>query len=137
MRKAVTRAMDALTAALGTPVAVALSIGLVVGWIVGGFTWPGGHLDNTYQLILNSPTTSVAFIMGFVIQATQNRDSRANQTKMDAQARVLINLAAVHVDDLTQAEWDDVIELQNLIAIEDEPQAKIKSEQERVRGRRS
>lgn len=133
MRKAVTRALDVFTAALGTPVSVVLSIALVVAWLVAGFFWPGGHLDNTFQLILNSPTTSIAFIMGFVIQATQNRDARANQTKMDAQGRVLIHLAALNLDRLTQAEWDDVIELQNLIGIEDEPDSKIREEQERVR----
>src|ERR1700751_1846783 len=74
-----------------------LAIALVVLWAVSGpvFDW-----SDTWQLVLNTGTTIVTFLMVFVIQNTQSRDTQAMQLKLDELIRVnkmarnsLINLA--------------------------------------------
>ena len=65
---------------LGHPVAFVLAILIIVGWAITGpiFQW-----SNTWQLIINTGTTIVTFLMVFLIQNTQNRDSEAVHLKLD------------------------------------------------------
>jgi low affinity Fe/Cu permease len=65
---------------LGHPVAFVLAILIIVGWAVTG---PIFHWSNTWQLIINTGTTIVTFLMVFLIQNTQNRDSEAVHLKLD------------------------------------------------------
>lgn len=58
----------------------ALAILFVVGWAVSGFLF---DFSNTWQLVINTGTTVVTFLMVFLIQSTQNRDSEAMQVKLD------------------------------------------------------
>jgi low affinity Fe/Cu permease len=53
---------------------------LVVGWAVTG---PVFHYSDTWQLVINTTTTIITFLMVFLIQNTQNRDGRAVQLKLD------------------------------------------------------
>ena len=55
-------------------------MGIVIAWLVSG---PIFHFSDTWQLIINTGTTIVTFLMVFLIQATQNRDSEAIQVKLD------------------------------------------------------
>lgn len=71
---------DVATEALGTPWAVLLSVLLVVGW---GVTGPVFHFSDTWQLVINTATTVITFWMVFVIQTSQNRQSKAIQFKLD------------------------------------------------------
>lgn len=57
-----------------------VAVAIVVGWAITGpfFDW-----SDTWQLVINTGTTVVTFLMVFVIQNTQSRDTRAMQIKLD------------------------------------------------------
>jgi low affinity Fe/Cu permease len=74
------RVIDAVTGALGHPFAVAGAVALVVLWLAFG---PLFHFSDTYQLIINTSTTIVTFVMVFAIQHTANRETRAINLKLD------------------------------------------------------
>jgi low affinity Fe/Cu permease len=65
---------------VGTPQAFVLGLALVVLW---GLTGPLFGYSDTWQLVVNTATTIVTFLMVFLIQATQNRDARAIHLKLD------------------------------------------------------
>jgi low affinity Fe/Cu permease len=56
--------------------------------LVWGVTGPFFHYSDSWQLVINTGTTIVTFVMVFLIQATQNRDARAIQLKLDELIRV-------------------------------------------------
>jgi low affinity Fe/Cu permease len=71
---------DAVTEALGTPVALALSVLLIAVWALTG---PIFGFSDTWQLVINTTTTIITFWMVFVIQTSQNRQAKALQFKLD------------------------------------------------------
>jgi low affinity Fe/Cu permease len=72
----------------GRPAAFICSVGLIVVW---GVTGPIFHYSDTWQLVVNTGTTIVTFLMVFLIQATQNRDAAAIQLKLDELLRAVEN----------------------------------------------
>jgi len=64
----------------GKPVTFAAAVLVVAVW---GVTGPMFHFSDTWQLVINTGTTIVTFLMVFLIQATQNRDTAAIQLKLD------------------------------------------------------
>jgi len=123
-----TRGIGALTEALGSFPAIAFAVVLILTWVAGLFIVRGGFLNQDYQLVINTLTTIITFLMVFVIQNTQNRDGRALQTKLDAQTEALAAIAvALKVDD------DDLPTLKRLIGVEDAPEADIRDLQQAVR----
>jgi low affinity Fe/Cu permease len=66
--------------AVGTPVAFLGALALILIW---GITGPLFHYSDTWQLVINTATTIVTFLMVFLIQNTQNRDSKAIHLKLD------------------------------------------------------
>lgn len=64
----------------GQPFAFALAIGVIAAWALSGplFGW-----SDTWQLVINTGTTIVTFLMVFLIQNAQNRDASAIQAKLD------------------------------------------------------
>jgi low affinity Fe/Cu permease len=65
---------------VGTPYSFALALLVVVAWAVTG---PVFHFSDTWQLVINTGTTVVTFLMVFLIQATQNRDAQSVHLKLD------------------------------------------------------
>lgn len=110
----ITHTISRVTGWLGSFPAILLALGLIAVWAVSG---PFMGFSDTWQLVINTFTTLVTFVMVFVIQNSQNRDSRAIQLKLD---------------DLICAirEADD-----RLVGIEDETEAQIKQAQDEVHRR--
>jgi low affinity Fe/Cu permease len=76
--------------------------------LVWATTGPLFHFSDTWQLVINTGTTIVTFLMVFLIQNTQNRDSVAMQIKLDELLRALkgAQTAMADLEDLTEAELD-------------------------------
>ena len=66
--------------ATGRPTAFGLAVAIIVVWVITG---PLFHFSDTWQLVINTGTTIITFLMVFLIQNTQNRDSEAVQVKLD------------------------------------------------------
>jgi low affinity Fe/Cu permease len=71
---------DRLTDGLGSPWAMLAAALLIVVWVLTG---PIFGFSDTWQLVINTTTTIVTFLMVFVIQASQNRQSKAMHFKLD------------------------------------------------------
>jgi low affinity Fe/Cu permease len=78
--KAFARFSSAVARATGSPPAFVICIATVVVWAVSG---PMFGFSDTWQLVINTGTTIVTFLMVFLIQNTQNRDAAAVQAKLD------------------------------------------------------
>lgn len=74
------RISQVVSTKLGSPVAFLLAVLLIVLWLISG---PIFHYSDTWQLIINTTTTIVTFLMVFAIQNTQNRDAKAMQLKLN------------------------------------------------------
>jgi len=71
---------DAITRAVGTPWAMLIAVAVVIAWFVTG---PLFGFSDTWQLVINTGTTIVTFLMVFAIQTSQNRESTALHLKID------------------------------------------------------
>jgi low affinity Fe/Cu permease len=106
----------------GKPITFALCLGLVVVWAVSG---PLFGFSDTWQLVINTGTTIITFLMVFLIQNTQNRDSEAIQTKLDELIRSSeAQNTYIGIEHLTKEELDD---LRNLCAKRAEAGRKVES----------
>src|SRR5713101_8613649 len=92
--------------AVGSSWAFILAVSVIVVWAVTG---PMFHYSDTWQLVINTGTTIVTFLMVFLIQNTQNRDAKAIHLKLDELIRGvegartgLVDLEALSDEELTQ-----------------------------------
>lgn len=72
--------------AVGSPWSFIIAASIIVVW---GVTGPIFHFSDTWQLIINTGTTIVTFLMVFLIQNTQNRDAKAIHLKLDELVRAV------------------------------------------------
>ena len=80
MKDAFRRAATRVSNLAGTATVFLLAVAIVIIWSVTG---PLFHFSDTWQLVINTGTTIVTFLMVFLIQNTQNRDGKAVQIKLD------------------------------------------------------
>jgi low affinity Fe/Cu permease len=93
---------------LGSAWAFIIAILIIVLWAVTGPTF---HFSDTWQLIINTGTTIVTFLMVFLIQNTQNRDAKAVHLKLDELIRALKG-ARNHLVDLEKLSDDELGKLE-------------------------
>lgn len=91
----------------GQPLAFILASAVIIGWI---FTGPLFHYSDTWQLIINTGTTIVTFLMVFLIQNAQNRDGSAIQAKLDELIRAIAEARNdfIGIEHLTEAELERI-----------------------------
>jgi low affinity Fe/Cu permease len=75
-----------IAAATGRPIAFTLALAVIIIWGVSG---PVFHWSDTWQLVINTGTTIITFLMVFLIQNAQNRDGCAIQAKLDELIRAV------------------------------------------------
>ena len=94
---------------LGTAWAFTAAVLVIVVWLLTGPTF---HFSDTWQLIINTGTTIVTFLMVFLIQNTQNRDTKATQLKLDEIIRALKRARneLVDLEDLSDEELNKLEE---------------------------
>jgi low affinity Fe/Cu permease len=87
----------------GQPLSFVLAVSVVVGWLLSG---PVFHWSDTWQLVINTGTTIVTFLMVFLIQNAQNRDASAMQVKLDELIRAVAHARNdyIGIEHLTDSE---------------------------------
>jgi low affinity Fe/Cu permease len=99
----------AISNLIGTPIAFMLALVVVVVW---GVTGPLFGFSDTWQLVINTGTTIVTFLVVFMIQNTQNRDSKAIHLKLDEILRA-IKEARTELVDLEEGPDEELNALEN------------------------
>ena len=100
-----TTASNEVARAAGAPVTFLICCLIVIAWAASG---PFFHYSDTWQLVINTGTTIVTFLMVFLIQNTQNRDGAAIQAKLDELIRASgSENEFIGIEHLTQEEVEE------------------------------
>jgi low affinity Fe/Cu permease len=93
--------------AAGQPATFIVAIGLILAWLVTG---PIFGFSDTWQLIVNTATTIITFLMVFLIQNSQNRDAAAMQAKLDELIRAVAKARGqfIGIEHLTDSEIENI-----------------------------
>ena len=106
MKDGFRRLSAAITSVVGSPMALIVAIVVILAWAVTG---PVFKFSDTWQLAINTGTTVVTFLMVFVIQASQNREAKATQLKLDELIRAAANARNELID--VENEPEETVEL--------------------------
>jgi len=107
MDRIFTRLATMISAAAGQPLAFFLALAVIVAWGISG---PIFGFSDTWQLVVNTGTTIVTFLMVFLIQNSQNRDAGAMQAKLDELIRAVDNAREqfIAIEHLTDKEIEEI-----------------------------
>ena len=99
----------------GQPATFGLAVLIIVIWAITG---PVFKFTDTWQLVINTSTTIITFLMVFLIQNTQNRDSEAMQLKLDELIRAMggAKNALLDLEEIDQVQLDEVRETYRKLA---------------------
>ncbi len=108
LSKSFTKLANQVARITGQPITFLICVTLVVVWAVTG---PIFKFSETWQLVINTGTTIITFLMVFLIQNTQNRDNAALQAKLDELIRVSrAENAFIGIEKLTDHELEAILE---------------------------
>ncbi len=106
MKEPFRRFSSKISQAAGNAYAFFFAVCLVIFWAISGFPF---HFSNTWQLFINTTTTIGTFLMVFLIQNTQNRETKATQLKLDELIRATnARDSFIDIEDLTDAELEAI-----------------------------
>lgn len=116
MDRIFTRIANRIAAFVGQPLAFILAVTFIIIW---AFTGPLFAYSDTWQLVVNTSTTIVTFLIVFLIQNSQNRDAAAIQAKLDELIRSVRNarnefIGIEHLTDRQLEEIRDALEKENV-----------------------
>ena len=116
LEKAFSRFASAASRWAGSPFAFAAAAAIVVAWAIAG---PFFGFSDVWQLTINTGTTIVTFLIVFLIQNSQNRDTKALQIKLDELIRATegASNALIDLENMTEAEIDHLHERYSRLAV--------------------
>ncbi|KRA84659.1 low affinity iron permease family protein [Altererythrobacter sp. Root672] len=117
MDKLFTHIATRISGLAGQPLAFLLALSIVIVW---GVTGPLFNFSDTWQLVINTGTTIVTFLMVFLIQNSQNRDAAAMQAKLDELIRAVEQARGqfIGIEHLTDIEIERIREALEIEEIE-------------------
>jgi len=94
---------------LGHPLAFGIAVLIIIVWVVSG---PIFHFSDSWQLVINTGTTIITFLMVFLIQNTQNRDSATVQVKLDELIRAIRSAdnSILNTENLTESDLQGLLQ---------------------------
>jgi low affinity Fe/Cu permease len=109
MRKLFTRFANKVSDWAGSPYAFMVCVAFVLAWALTG---PMFGFSDTWQLVINTSTTIITFLMVFLIQNTQNRDNGALHAKLDELIRAMVDAdnEFIGIEHLTDKELKAILE---------------------------
>ncbi len=115
----------------GKPATFGLSCLIIIAWALSG---PVFGYSDTWQLVINTGTTIITFLMVFLIQNTQNRDGAAMQAKLDELLRAVQDARNefIGIENLTDDDLAEIIEYCEAEAKKDEVDPKVKGKLKRM-----
>jgi low affinity Fe/Cu permease len=107
MDKFFTACATRISTVAGQPIAFIIALLLIIIW---GVTGPVFHYSDTWQLVVNTATTIITFLMVFLIQNSQNRDAAAMQAKLDEMLRAIDKAREqfIGIEHLTDQQIEDI-----------------------------
>ena len=107
MRDRFRKGAQTVADAMGSPWALIAGLAITIAWLCSG---PFFHYSDTWQLIINTTTSVITFLMVFLIQNTQNRDARVIHMKLDELIRAMgpARTELVKMEALTDEELDNL-----------------------------